>query len=394
VFINSSDIGTTKSIEFSTVGVEQLVLAGTNLYDDPDSLVTVNPGLNANFAPNGTIELEFTETISSTAAVTAQLWADDSPDVLVYSTVGTNGSKVTITPSANLKYGTTYGVKVAIKENGEIIWETPTTATSLTYHETMDSGDTIAFSTVTVLGVQAVGGTGSKTNVNVAGSTNNFDANSDIYLDFDRPLDTYTAKLIYTSTGKETPITVSLEGADRILKISPTSLLAPSAGFTLKLNVESKDGQKYARNADLAGNPDDYANGTAYNTNITFTTDGTVRWGPTGLKPTVGATLAVVTTPVPKGNNNVTLRLSGLTASLVDRTFSVYRTIFSDVTGPADTGVTASVDKGAIAPAGTITANLGANPDHLDAENQIFYIRGVADDGTVIAAQVGPIDFN
>jgi hypothetical protein len=104
----------------------------------------------------------------------------------------------------------------------------------------------------------------------------------------------------------------------------------------------------------------------------------------------VAATLAQVTPgAVNKGNTDVTLRLSGLTVSPRSRSFDVYRTTYGS-TQPTFIS-SFNVLKGVSAV--NFTADFGAAPDHLDSENQKFYIRGIADDGTVIAGQIGPIDF-
>jgi hypothetical protein len=390
---DSSDaIGPGTIGDISSAEGRKLVLIGTNLYDNPDGVTPITPDVTDNFALDGKIELEFAS-IPADSRVKAELWAAGTP-TLVYTTSGISGNKVTVTPASRLKAGTTYGLKVLIENSGTVLWETPDDDTSLTTHANI-GGNSISLSTIPALTVQAAGA-GSKTNISVTAANNNFDANSDIYLDFNRPLKALGAnavKIIYDATGKETPVTSTLEGDDRILKISPTRLLAPNENFTIRLNLESKDGQLYARDTEINGDENDYANGAAYNTNISFDTAATPRWG-TGLKSTGSVTLSRTTaTAVPKGNTDVQLRLSGLTASLVNRNFTVYRTSAYDI-GHVD-GVAASV---AVANGATTQVDFTADlnntvASHLTAENQIFYIRGVDDFGTVIAGQIAPITF-
>jgi hypothetical protein len=385
--------------EISSKESKKLVLIGTNLYDNPKELKKGTPGNNANFALGSAIVLDFAD-IPAGSTVRAELQpSGTSVPVHSTATISSETKKVTITPARPLKANTTYRLKVLIENNGANIWDTPAVTTSFTYKDGANDG--ISFSTISTLEIRTSGTVGSKTNLVVTGGAPNtdFDANGDIYLDFDRPqkaLGANAVKVIYTTTGKETPVTATLEDGSRILKISPARLLAPSASFRLRLNLESEDGQLYVRNADVNGNADDYATGTDYKTDISFSTAAGNRWG-TGLKPTVLPTFALVTPPatVPKGDGTVPLRLANLAPSLVARDFSVHRTSYDELVPVAATTVpvTITVAKGATAPAANFTAELRGAPDHVDAENQIFYIRGVADDGTVIGGQVGPIDF-
>jgi hypothetical protein len=395
-------------IGFSTQKDQAARLVSTNLYLDgnPANYDTEDGPF---FRLDGSIVLTFAD-IPSGSRISKLVLADSTGQATglsVYATLV--GNTVTIKPNAKLDPDKTYYLQLALSKTvgADPVWSVtaadkePEGIYGPVYVKyTSDAMQEIVFETVSTFSVVAAGGS-SMTNltaIGTAGITGDFDATSDIIIEFDRPVATvgkaqlrYHVGAEYYGTTASADTATGLSPDKKVLTIRPTNLLAPGATFVVRLDVTSADGQQLVYDSTNAGDPSAWANYVSAVPesieDLDITVAGGSRFVGISKQAASGGTLRPEpNAAVPRAQNTLDLYFAASSVNFT-QPYSLYvRRHDLWNTAPVQT---ITVNAGETQPVGGNAINSVAIPGptpHVTAENVQYKARGINYNGYVVEA--------